>query len=227
VSAFLWVALDGLNKKEEETLALAKLLAEVRGDFGFKINLDYFLLHGIEKAVATVSAFGRPLFADLKMWNGSRTMIDAIDRLVAQQVRYVNVYALADTMLPKTIERTKGTNTEVLGITVLTHYDEGYCQKFFRRSLLETVRLLSETALESGCHGVILPGTTMGAISDLSCRKMNPGIRPAWFKDDRHEEETLPADAVKAGATDIVCGSPIVKADDPRAALERLLSEMQ
>ena len=227
VSPFLWVALDGLNKKEQETLTLAQALAEVKGDFGFKINLDYLLLRNIERAVATISAFGRPVFADLKMWNGSRTMIDAVDRLVAQNVRYVNVYALADTMLPKTIERVKGTKTEVLGLTVLTHCNDAYCQKFFRRSLPETVRLLSETALEVGCHGVILPGTTMSVISDLSCKKMNPGIRPAWFKDDRHEEETLPADAVKTGATDVVCGSPITKSEDPKAALARLLVEMQ
>lgn len=227
MSTFLWVALDALNKKQAETLQLAELLAGVQGNFGFKINLDYLLLCGLRTAVANIASFGRPVFADVKIWNGSRTMIDAIDRLVAQEVRYLNVYALADTMLPKAVERAKGSKTEILGVTVLTHYNEAYCQKFFRRSLPETVRLLSETALERGCHGVILPGTTMSVISDLSCKKMNPGIRPAWFKDDRHEEETLPADAVKSGATDVVCGSPVVKSDDPKGALVRLLGEMQ
>lgn len=227
MKAFLWVALDALNKKEEETLRLAESLAGVQGDFGFKINLDYLLLHGLKTAVANITSFGRPVFTDLKMWNGSRTMVDAVDRLVAQEVRYLNVYALADTMLPKAVERAKGSKTEILGVTVLTHYDEAYCKKFFRRSLPETVRLLSETALERGCHGVILPGTAMSVISDLSCKKMVPGIRPVWFSDDRHEEETLPADAVNSGATDVVCGSPVVKSDDPKGALIRLLGEMQ
>ena len=226
MSAFLWVALDGLNKKEAETLGMAESLTAVRGDFGFKVNLDYLLLHGIRTAIANIAAFGRSVFADLKMWNGKRTMMDAVERLVKQNVRYLNVYALADTMLPETVERVRGTSTEVLGVTVLTHYDEKYCKTHFRRTLPETVKHLSETALARGLHGVVLPGTTLGVVSHLSCKKMVPGIRPKWFKDDRHKEEVAVVEAVKGGATDIVCGSPITKSDNPIVALVRVLEEI-
>jgi len=227
VKPFLWIALDALTRREEETLKLAGSLAIITGDFGFKINLDYLLKRGVHEAVTNVSFLGRPLFADLKMWNGSRTMMDTVDMLVAREVRYLNMYALADTMLAKAVKQARGSHTEVLGLTVLTHYDEAYCQKYFRRSLSETVRLLSETALDAGCHGVILPGSTMCTVADLTCKKMVPGIRPEWFKDDRHEEETLPLEAKQGGATDVVCGSPITKADDPKSALSRILEELR
>ncbi|MDO8594824.1 MAG: orotidine 5'-phosphate decarboxylase / HUMPS family protein [bacterium] len=223
---FLWIALDALLRKEAETLKLAESLAKVDGDFGFKINLDYFLLRDIEKVVANFAGFGRPLFADLKMWNGNRTMMDAVEAL-AGKVTYVNIYALADEMLTKTVAKANESGIQVLGITVLTHYNDAYCQKHFRRSLPETVRHLSDTALERGCHGVILPGTTLNVVSDLTCKKMVPGIRPTWYEDDRHEEETLPADVGKGGASDAVCGSPVTKSKEPEKALERVLGEMQ
>lgn len=227
MSVFLWVALDGLSREESTTLKIAESLALVQqGNFGFKVNLDYLLFRGLANAVANVAAFGRPIFADLKMWNGSRTMADVVEMLAQYKIRYLNVYALADTMLSKIVERVRGTSTEILGVTVLTHYDETYCQYHFGRSLPETVRHLTETALHAGCHGVILPGTTLKAVRDFSCKKMVPGIRPAWFSDDRHKEEVTPAQAVNGGATDIVCGSPIVTAYDASGALLRVLGEM-
>ncbi|GAH32741.1 unnamed protein product, partial [marine sediment metagenome] len=40
---FLFVALDGLMKKEKETLETAERLSDVEGNFGFKVSLDYLL----------------------------------------------------------------------------------------------------------------------------------------------------------------------------------------
>ncbi len=226
MSPFLWVALDGLNKKETETLAMAEKMATVEGNFGFKINLDYLLVHGIKQAVARVATYGRPIFADIKMWNGSRTMADTVDRLVDAGVRCLNVYALADSMLPKAVEQARGSNTQVFAVTILTHYDDKYCRRHFKRSLPVVVRDLTIIALAARCDGVILPGTTMKSIANFKCKKMNPGIRPAWFSDDRHEQETLPADACRMGASDVVCGSPLTTSPEPKEALKRLLGEL-
>jgi orotidine-5'-phosphate decarboxylase len=221
---FLWIALDD----PETSPGLIRRLAEAKGEFGFKLNLDHFLAFGITAGLSYIKKYSldRPLFADLKMWNGSRTMSQTVAELVAAGVRYVNIYALADTMLPKVIEKTQGSETKVLGLTVLTHYNDLYCLRHYRRSLMETVRHLAETAINQGCHGVILPGTTLWGVSDMNVIKLVPGVRPTWFKDDRHEEEVEPSKAGADGATDIVCGSPIFKSGDPVEALNRLLSEL-
>ena len=224
---FLWIALDALTTKEDQALEMAGVLASQRGEFGFKVNLDYLLKRGIGEAVRRIASFNRPVFADLKMWNGSRTMVDVIDELVKARVTFVNVYALADNMIPKAVKATEGSETSVLGVTVLTHYDEDYCKRHFKRSLPDTVRHLADTALASGCHGIILPGTTLNVVSDLKTIKLVPGIRPSWFSDNRHEEEVEPAQAVRDGATDLVCGSPVTKSDDPLGALLRILYEIQ
>lgn len=226
---FLFVALDDLDKQEQTTLEVAEQLSGVEGNFGFKANLDYLLrygLEGISSSVKKVQRFGRPVFADLKMWNGTRTMRSVIEMMVANEVDYLNVYALADDLLPKAIQATKGSKTKVLGLTVLTHFSEDYCQKHFRRTLRETVRHFAEVALERGCHGIILPGTALGVVTDLKAIKVVPGIRPKWYTDTRHEEEVEPKVAVEQGADNLVCGSPIMKSANKTEALRRVLSEM-
>lgn len=228
--ACLFVALDDLKEKEIETLETTERLSSVEGPFGFKVNLDYLLKYGLEElnsSIRRVQQFGRAIFADLKMWNGTRTMKSVMEMLVDNGVDYLNVYALADELLPKAIEITKGSKTKVLGLTVLSHYTEDYCQKHFRRTLKATVRHFAGVALERGCHGIILPGTTLDVVQDLETRKMVPGIRPKWYQDTRHKEEIEPREAVERGANNLVCGSPIMKSSDSVGALKRILEEIE
>lgn len=226
---FLFVALDDLDKKEGQTLEIAGKLSGVEASFGFKVNLDYLLNpeKGLRTTLAPIQQLNRPIFTDLKMWNGTRTMASVIENLVALGVDYLNVYALADNLLPKAIKITEGTKTKVLGLTVLTHFDENYCQKHFRRPLRETVRHFAEVAVEAGCHGIILPGTALEIVEDLDVIKVVPGVRPTWYKDTRHEEEIEPRVAVEKGANILVCGSPILKSENPLDALQKILSEIQ
>lgn len=222
-------ALDDLVGKEKKTLKVAEQLSKVEGNFGFKVNLDYLLnpKKGLKALLAPIQQFGRPIFSDLKMWNGTRTMASVIENLVALGVDYLNVYALADELLPKAIQITEGTKTKVFGLTVLTHFNEAYCQKHFRRSLPETVRHFAEVAVEAGCHGIILPGTALEAVAYLDTIKVVPGIRPIWYKDTRHEEEIESRVATQKGASVLVCGSPIMKSGNPVDALRRILAEIQ
>jgi len=226
---FLFVAPDDLSTEEEKTLAtLKKLAAQEDWEFGIKLNLDYLLnrTKSLEKTISKIRTLKRPIFADIKMFNGTRTMKSVFQTLVDLEVEYVNVYALADDLLPKAIEITEGTKTKVLGLTVLTHFDDDYCQRHFKRSLEETVRHFSEVAIEAGCHGIILPGTTLSVVSDIDTIKVVPGVRPNWYKDDRHKEEVTPKNAVENGANILVAGSPVMKSATPILSLEKILREM-
>lgn len=232
---FLWIALDDLDRKKTETLDVAEqLVAAVDGPFGFKVNLDYLLspTMSLTAALAHVKQFGRPVFADLKMWNGTRTMASVIRNLVDAGVDYLNVYALADSLLPDAIKVTEGSKTKVLAVTVLTHFDEDYCKKWFRRSLQETVILGAEVARDRGCHGIILPGTALNAVNDMTIEKVALGVRLPWYPEDsRHQQEVEPGVAVRKGATGLVCGGPIMKSVEKAAisnveALQRVLADM-
>ncbi len=224
---FLFVALDNLDygtafKRVSE-------LSRVEGDFGFKVNLDYLLRYGLEgnQLIYWIQDQKKTVFTDLKMFNGTRTMASVTENLVKMKVNFLNVYALADNLLPRAIQIAKGTKTKVLGLTVLSHFNEAYCKKHFRRSLPETVYHFAEVAIDAGCDGIILPGTALNIVKDLKILKVVPGIRPKWYKDTRHSEEIEPKVAIEKGADMLVCGSPILKAPNRIKALEDVLSEIK
>lgn len=224
---FLFVALDGLTEKTNQTLNIAGTLASsVVGNYGFKVNLDYFLMCGVDSALKTIHSFGKPIFADLKMWNGGRTMAK-ITEFLSDRVEYINAYALAGRELNKMVEVVRDSKTKILALTILTHYNEKYCQENFGKSLKDTVRYFCDMGIKAGCHGVILPGTVLEAVNDLEVDKVVPGVRPKWFTDTRHEEEVEPRVAVDGGASILVCGSPVMKSPDPIEALQKILSEME
>jgi orotidine-5'-phosphate decarboxylase len=58
-------------------------------------------------------------------------------------------------------------------------------------------------------------------------RLVTPGIRPAGAEADDQRRVMTPAEALRAGATDLVIGRPITGAADPLAALKQIQSEIQ
>ncbi|MBS3117315.1 orotidine 5'-phosphate decarboxylase [Candidatus Woesearchaeota archaeon] len=230
---FLFVGLDYENPSQ--VAEFAEELAEVdRNDFGFKLNLDFYIncaLLGDTRPLARVARLGKPTFADLKMWNGKRTMSSVADCLkITHGAEYFNVYAMAtDDFLRRVVDCVSGTNIKVLGITVLTHYNDDYCRVMRGGSLRETVRKDAEIAYNAGCHGIILPGSMLKEVADLEIQKLIPAVRPSWYGktgDNYQEQETYVRDAVKNGADLLVCSSPIRKSKDRKEALVRTLDEM-
>jgi len=223
---FLFVALDGT---ERQIIKIASTLSRVKGEFGFKVNLDYLLNpeRALKVSVKNIQDYGKPIFTDLKMWNGTRTMAEVIKNLVGLGVDFLNVYALADNLLSEAITVTRGSKTKVLGLTVLSHYDGAYCQKHFLRPLQSTIHHFAGVALDAGCHGIILPGTMLNVVGGFECIKVATGIRPPWYKDERHKQVITPRMAIERRADAIVCGGPITKSSNCVEALKKVLSEMQ
>ena len=225
---FLFVALDDLVDVETETLKKAEQLCLVNApNFGFKVNFDYLSLKGLGAGIRTVQQFKRPVFADLKMNHGSRTMARVVAELVNLSVEYTNVSALMDGLIPDLVEVAKSSKTKILGLTVLSHFNDDYCRSHFRRTMFEAIQHFGQVALLRGCHGVIVPGTMLSAIEEWNTIKVATGIRPSWYKDDRHQQTIEPAQAVAHGADILVCGDPIMKDTGPVVALQKFLSEME
>jgi orotidine-5'-phosphate decarboxylase len=224
-----FVAVD--DSTENGAAEKVSKIVDVYGDFGIKINMD--LVFGDINVVNRMKKrINKPLFVDLKMWNGERTMAEVIKQLADFGVDMTNVYAHAANMLKSAIEVANKNDLIVLGVTVLTHYTEKYCDRVYGKSMVKVVRILADIAIESGCHGIILPGTTLDAVSDLDCIKFNPATRPDWFKDKKanvQEQIMAPGEAIKkviVGTPIVSCGSPIFKSPDPAEALKRILDEV-
>lgn len=227
----LYTALD--HNDRSSNLELAQSLSTESSltnepSSGFKVNLDHVYLWGTEY-IDDIRKFGKSVFVDLKMNNGSRTMSNIVEDLVNKGVQHVNVWALADRLIKPLAEITRGSNTKLLAVTVTTHFDDKFCQKNFGRNLKETVRHFAEVGLEYGCDGIIIPGTTLDAVSDLDCTKLVPAIRPGWFENTRvndQEQPITPTEAIQNGANILVCGSPIHSSNNPAEAMRRVYQEM-
>ena len=224
-SPFLFVALDGLLDQERETINAVRDMEQVQGNFGYKINLDYLIRRGTRIANLQISTT-RPIFVDTKAWNGERTMAGIAEILVDAGVDYFNVWVQADDQLANAVKATEGSKTKILGVTVLTHYGNEWCEMYFRRSLRETVMFLTQRAKDLGLHGVVLPGTCLIAVRDSDLIKIVPGIRMEDFQDTRHKQEVTPEFATQNGAGIIVCGSPIMRAPNKTNALRQVLSRL-
>jgi orotidine-5'-phosphate decarboxylase len=55
---------------------------------------------------------------------------------------------------------------------------------------------------------------------------VTPGVRPDWAAKNDQARVATPLEALKAGASHIVCGRPITAANDPEAAARRIVAEM-
>lgn len=224
----LFVALDNLITDEQDTLNKVRRLSELH-DIGFKVNLDYLLLRGIEPAIRKLRICFKqpcPIFVDLKMWNGSRTMISIVKQLIDSGVDYTNVYLLAgQEVVEKVVEAAKDSELQILGLTVLSHYDDSYCRDIFFAYCSGVVKKLSLSAILSDCYGVILPGAYLPSIEDIKMVKVAVGIRPVWYSDDRHKKVVTPKSAYVHGATHIVVGGPIMNADAPVHRVEMMMED--
>ena len=228
---FLFAALD--REDFGEVVELAQELSSCEGEFGFKLNLDFFVnsrkdSHYFNK----ISGLKRPIFADLKMWNGERTMSHIARDLANRGVNYLNVYAHAlepfINGVVKAVEET-GTDAKVLGLTVLTHYTEEDCQKLYGCSMRDAVRRLAKISYSAGVYGIIVPGTALESVKDLPIEKLVTAIRPKWYGksgENHQKQEVYPQEAIKNGANLIVCGTPIIKSADRKLALQKTLEEM-
>lgn len=225
----LYVGLDKDDRQKNLELVDTLANSDAQGNFGFKVNLDHTLMWGKEY-VEEVVASEKPVFVDLKMNNGSRTMSNIVGWLADMGVAHTNVWAHSESNLAKTVEQVSGITDRpaILGVTFYTRWDETYAQRHHNMSLGELVSHWSHVVVDSGADGIILPGTQLAAVSDLNTVKLNPAVRmPGQETSSKQEQVSNPYDAIMAGSDILVVGSPIYKAEFPVEALQTFLGEIQ
>jgi len=121
----------------------------------------------------------------------------------------------------------------VIAVTVLTSMDEATLRRTgIERPLAAHVRELALMAKEAGLNGVVASPHETADIRD-ACGPgfaiVTPGIRGAAAGAEKNDQSRTmgPAEAVKAGASYIVVGRPIIAAPDPRRAAEAIVKELE
>lgn len=127
-------------------------------------------------------------------------------------------------------ERADGQAAVTLGITVLTSMDEAaLAQIGIDRTPAEQVALLACIAKDAGISGVVASAQEAAALREILGPRayiVTPGVRPAGAETQDQSRVTTPSQAFANGASHIVIGRPITRAEDPAAAFDAIVAEI-
>jgi orotidine-5'-phosphate decarboxylase len=128
-------------------------------------------------------------------------------------------------------ERTQQERPLVLGVTILTSLQDSDMHHIgVRRKTASQVKHLAELAQKSGLDGIVCSPRELSLIRPECDKKfllVTPGIRPKDADAGDQRRTLTPKEAIEQGADYIVIGRPITEAQDPRAAAEAILKEVQ
>jgi orotidine-5'-phosphate decarboxylase len=217
-----------------------ELAGALKGAVGaVKIGSRLFTLEGPGLVRELVSR-GSRVFLDLKFHDIPNTVAQAVDAAVQTGAWMVDVHTSGGTaMMAAAARAAKDAAAKagrppalLIGITVLTSMDEGALRETgVERALLSQVSALATMAQVSGLDGVVCSPHEIGAIraacgADFTV--VTPGIRGAAAGAHKNDQmRTMgPGEAVRAGASYIVVGRPIIAAPNPREAAEKIAAEL-
>ncbi len=232
----LLVALD--VESGNRAIELATTLRDVVD--GVKIGSRLFTLEG-PGLVRRLTDQGTRVFLDLKFHDIPNTVAQAVEAAVSTGAWMVNVHAsggvpmmqAAAKAAAETAARFGHSRPLVIAVTVLTSMDEHTLRAGgVARPLFDHVVALARMAQQAGLDGVVASPQETAAIrsacgSDFAI--VTPGIRGASAGSEKNDQARTmgPAEAVKAGASHLVVGRPIIAASDPRGAAQRIAEEMK
>ncbi|NCV92587.1 MAG: orotidine-5'-phosphate decarboxylase, partial [Synechococcaceae bacterium WB7_3xG_012] len=119
----------------------------------------------------------------------------------------------------------------LLAVTVLTSWEEQRLQRelAIRQDIAERVPALAALAAGAGIGGCVcspLEAASLRAQHPEPFALVTPGIRPKGSAAGDQARVLGPAEAIAAGASQLVIGRPITKAEDPTLAFAACCAEL-
>ena len=234
------VALDGI-KSLEDFKALVALLSPIVG--WFKIGTEAMLQYGAPILISIVKNAGARVFCDLKLHD-----IPATCRKTASNFRdadMINIHCSAGIeAMERTLEAVSP-ETLVIGVTVLTSFNEENCTNVYNSSIEAKVRSFTRKASFIGLDGIVCSPQDIESLKKFpwfeNMLRITPGIQPQWMQANDPKRVMTPYEAIKAGATALVIGraitappqdslangNPVIAARVILEEIQRALNEMQ
>ncbi|WP_421789700.1 orotidine-5'-phosphate decarboxylase [Hyphobacterium sp.] len=221
----LIVALDYPN------IELAETVTSNCGDAVsfYKIGLQLLPVSGMTLSGA-LRQQGRKVFLDFKLHDIPATVEKATRSIVSQGGDMLTVHAEPPVMKAAVAGRGDDPDLKLLGVTVLTSYDdEMLAEMGYAYGARDLVLRRVDQALECGMDGIVASALEAREIRERFGQGfliVTPGIRPAGSDAGDQKRVATPADALRDGATHLVVGRPVNAAEDPEKAAVAILEEM-
>jgi len=227
------VALDGMAP--DQALAFSR---GVEGLRWVKVGLELFVQAGPE-VVAQLREQGLRVFLDLKFHDIPATMAGACQRAAGLGAELITVHACAGREALQAAQAAAAEGAQVAGlaaptllaVTVLTSWEEQRLQRelAIRQDIAERVPALAALAAGAGIGGCVcspLEAASLRAQHPEPFALVTPGIRPKGSAAGDQARVLGPAEAIAAGASQLVIGRPITKAEDPTLAFAACCAEL-
>lgn len=207
-------------------LDAAKAMAEkVRAHVGgLKLGLEFFCAHG-HHGVHEIAQVGLPIFLDLKLHDIPNTVAGAMQAINLLQPAIVTIHASGGRAMMEDAKAAAGIDTKVVAVTMLTSLDErDLARTGVQGTPHDQVMRLAELAEAAGLDGIVCSGQEVG---DVHRQWKNgyfvvPGLRPAGSAVGDQKRVVTPRQARDDGASVLVIGRPISRAEDPVMAAREI-----
>ena len=228
------VALDGMAP--DQSLAFA---GQVEGLRWVKVGLELFVQAGPD-VVAQLREQGLRVFLDLKFHDIPATMAGACRRAAALGAELITVHACAGSEALKAAQAAAVDGAQsagqpvptLLAVTVLTSWEEQRLQRelAISQGIAERVPAMAQLSATAGIGGCVcspLEAAALRVQHPAPFALVTPAIRPKGAAVGDQARVMGPAEAIAAGASQLVIGRPITKAEDPNAAFAACCGELR
>ncbi|MBS1796528.1 MAG: orotidine-5'-phosphate decarboxylase [Acidobacteria bacterium] len=220
--------------------AARAIIDELGGEVGaFKIGLQLLTAAGPAFVRETVVR-GVRVFLDVKFHDIPNTVAKAAVEVARLGVWMFNVHALGGGEM---LRRAAGEMREacareglavpkLIGVTILTSAGpETLREVGIEREIDSEVVNLARLTAKCGLDGVVASPREVEKIRSGVEKKdfliVTPGIRPVFATNDDQQRVMTPKEAIRQGADYLVIGRPATGAADRRAAVRRILEEIE
>lgn len=201
--------------------AAKELAGKVQGHVGgLKLGLEFFCAHG-HHGVHEIAQLGLPIFLDLKLHDIPNTVAGAMQAIHVLEPAIVTIHAGGGRAMMEDAKAAAGEKTKVVAVTMLTSLDErDLAATGIQGSAHDQVMRLAELAEKAGLDGIVCSGQEVGAVHKQWKQGflVVPGLRMAGNAAGDQKRVVTPRQARDDGASVLVIGREISKADDPLAA---------
>nr|WP_246272812.1 orotidine-5'-phosphate decarboxylase [Oricola thermophila] len=212
-------------------VADAEAMVERLGDTVSFYKIGYQLVFGGGLEFARdLAASGKRVFLDMKLLDIDNTVARGVENIANMGVSMLTIHAYPKAMAAA-VGAARGSDLCLLGVTVLTSMDDAdLSDAGYRDTAAALVERRARQARDAGMGGIVCSAAEAAAVRAMAGPGMavvTPGIRPAGAAAGDQKRVVTPGDAIRAGASHLVVARPIVAADDPKAAAQAILDEME
>jgi orotidine-5'-phosphate decarboxylase len=194
----------------------------------YKVGMELYAASGME-FVSELIQSGKQVFLDMKFYDIGETVRRAVAQVAKRGVRFLTVHG-SNAVMQAAVEGRGDSRLQLLAVTVLTSFDEADLQQLgYPCSVRDLVDLRVRNAMQSGVDGIVCSPLEVARVREIAGPEailVTPGVRSAGASKGDQKRVATPREAVEQGASYLVIGRQVTRAEDPRSEIQRIIQEL-